>query len=102
MDETATGSANFFLVRPVPAALRRRSLPLQYDRRVHTPRPPSIDQGVIALVWAVGLGAFIYFGLVAVGASGATAVVIAMVSFAAIWLLVRLRGEDRPPRRRRP
>jgi hypothetical protein len=69
---------------------------------MHPPRPPSIDQGVIALVWAIGLGFFIYFGLVAVGTSGATAVVISMVSFAGIWLFVRLRGEDRPsPRRRR-
>jgi hypothetical protein len=65
------------------------------------PRPPSVDQGVIALLWAVGLGAYIYFGLLAVGESGAIAVVIAMVSFAAIWLLVRLRGEDVPRRRRR-
>jgi hypothetical protein len=65
------------------------------------PRPPSIDQGVIALLWAVGLGAYIYFGLLAVGESGAIAVVIAMVSFAGIWLLVRLRGEDVPRRRRR-
>jgi hypothetical protein len=69
------------------------------------PRPPSIDQGVIALIWAVGLGTYIYFGLVAVGASGATAIVLALVSFAGIWLLVRLRGEDTPlrrPGRRRP
>ena len=65
------------------------------------PRPPSIDQGVIAPLWAVGLGAYIYFGLLAVGASGATAIVIALVSFAAIWLLVRLRGEETPARRRR-
>jgi hypothetical protein len=64
------------------------------------PRPPSIDQGVIALIWAVGLGAFIYFGLIAVGESGAVAVVISMVSFAAIWLLVRLRGEEQPSRPR--
>ena len=62
-------------------------------------RPPSIDQGVIALVWAVVLGTYIYFGLVAVGASGATAIVIALVSFAAIWLVVRLRGEEKPLRR---
>jgi uncharacterized membrane protein YgaE (UPF0421/DUF939 family) len=67
---------------------------------MHPPRPPSVDQGVIALIWAVALGAYIYFGLVAVGASGATAVVIACVSFAAIWLLVRLRGEETPLRRR--
>jgi hypothetical protein len=64
------------------------------------PRPPSIDQGVIALLWAVGLSIYIYFGLVAVGASAATAIVIALVSFAGIWLLVRLRGEEAPARRR--
>jgi high-affinity Fe2+/Pb2+ permease len=65
------------------------------------PRPPSIDQGVIALLWAVGLAVFIYFGLIAVGASAATAIVLALVSFAAIWLFVRLRGEEAPARRRR-
>jgi hypothetical protein len=64
------------------------------------PRPPSIDQGVIALIWAVGLAVYIYFGLIAVGASGATAIVLALVSLAGIWLLVRLRGEDTPVRRR--
>ena len=66
-------------------------------------RPPSIDQGVIALLWAVGLGAYIYFGLLAVGATGATAIVLTLVCAAGIWLFVRLRGEDQPARpRRRP
>jgi len=68
----------------------------------HPPRPPSIDQGVIATIWAVGLAIYIYFGLLAVGASGATAIVIALVSFAGIWLLVRLRGEEPVRRPRRP
>ena len=68
---------------------------------IHPPRPPSIDQGVVAFIWAVALSVFIYFGLVAIGASGATSIVLALVSFAAIWLLVRLRGEDVPTRRRR-
>ncbi len=66
---------------------------------MHPPRPPSIDQGVIALIWAIGLSIFIYFGLIAIGTSGATAIVISLVSFAGIWLLVRLRGEDKPARR---
>ena len=57
-------------------------------------RPPSIDPGVIALIWAVVLGAFVYFGLLAVGTSGAFAIVIAMVSFAGIWLFVRTRGNS--------
>jgi hypothetical protein len=63
-------------------------------------RPPSIDQGVIALVWAVALAVYVYFGLVAIGTNGATAIVLALVSFAGIWLFVRLRGEETPPRRR--
>ena len=66
---------------------------------IHPPRPPSIDQGVVAFIWATALAVFIYFGLIAVGASSATSIVLALVSFAAIWLLVRLRGEDVPPRR---
>ena len=63
-------------------------------------RPPSIDHGVIALIWACALGAYIYFGLVAVGASGATAIVVTLLSATGIWFLVRLRGEDVPSRRR--
>jgi hypothetical protein len=69
---------------------------------MHPPRPPSIDQGVIAVIWAVGLGLYIYFGLLAVGESGATAIAIALVAFAGIWLLVRLRGEEPVRRPRRP
>ena len=66
---------------------------------LHPPRPPSIDQGIVAFIWAAGLAIFIYFGLIAIGASGGTSIVLALVAFAAIWLLVRLRGEDVPPRR---
>jgi len=64
-------------------------------------RPPSIDQGVIALLWAAVFGAFIYFGLLAVGASGATAIVVTLLSAFLIWLLIRVRGEDRPSRQAR-
>ena len=57
-------------------------------------RAPSIDPGVMAFVWAVLLAAYVYFGLIAVGASSAFAVVFALLAFAGIWLFVRLRGED--------
>ena len=103
VDETATGSANFFgplRLLPAPAA-PSRSARLRSPAMQFPPRAPSIDQGVIALIWAVALGAYIYYGLLAIGASGATAIVIALVSFAGIWLFVRLRGEDVPARRRR-
>jgi len=53
---------------------------------------PSVDPGVIAFLWAIGLGAYIYFGLLAVGMTGAFAIVITLLSVAGIWLLVRTRG----------
>ena len=56
-------------------------------------RAPSIDPGVMAFIWALLLAAYVYCGLLAVGASAAFAIVIALLSFAAIWLFVRLRGE---------
>jgi hypothetical protein len=63
---------------------------------MHLPNPPSIDPGVMAFVWALLLALYVYFGLLAVGSSHAFSIVIALLSFAAIWLFVRLRGEDRP------
>ena len=66
------------------------------SRPVHLPNPPSIDPGVMAFVWALPLALYVYFGLVAIGTTGAFAIVIALLSFAGIWLFVRLRGEDRP------
>jgi hypothetical protein len=85
VDETATGSANLFFAVPFSCASR--------ICLVHF-RPPSIDKGVTAFIWGLGLGLYIYFGLIAIGSSGAFAIVIAMVAAAGIWLFVRLRGED--------
>jgi hypothetical protein len=50
----------------------------------------------MAFVWALLLAVYVYFGLLAIGASAAFSIVIALLAFAGIWLFVRLRGEDRP------
>jgi hypothetical protein len=63
------------------------------------PRPPSIDHGVVSFLWAVGLGAYIYFGLLAVGVSSGTSVIFAALAAFGIFLFVRVFGEERPPRR---
>lgn len=55
-------------------------------------RPPSIDPGVTAFLWAIGLGAYVYFGMLAVGMTGAFAIVITLLSVVGIWLVVRTRG----------
>jgi hypothetical protein len=66
-------------------------------------RPPSIAPGVSAFLWAVGFGLFIYLGLVGVGVSQALAVILAGLSFGAIFLFVRIFGEEelRQPTRSR-
>ena len=64
-------------------------------------RPPSIDHGVVSFLWAFGLGLFIWLGLLAIGVTGATAFIFAALSAGAIFLYVRLYGEERPVRQRR-
>jgi hypothetical protein len=59
-------------------------------------RMPSIDQGVQAFAWAFFFFLLLWFGMLALGISGATALIMAALAAGAIFLLVRLRGEDRP------
>ena len=57
-------------------------------------RPPSIDQGVQAGAWAIGLGLFLFFGMLAVDVESATALIISIVAAGAIFFFVRLYGEN--------
>jgi len=66
-----------------------------YYRAVHF-HAPSIDKGVVASLWAIGLGAYLYIFLLATGSTSAFAFVISAISAAGIWLFVRTCGEDAP------
>ena len=59
-------------------------------------RMPSIDQGVQAFAWAVFFFLVLWFGMLALGISNATAFILSLLAGAVIFLFVRLRGEDRP------
>jgi hypothetical protein len=59
-------------------------------------RLPSIDREVTSLIWAVLLGAYIYFGSLAVGVGGGVAFVLAALAAFFIFLFVRTRGGDEP------
>jgi len=59
-------------------------------------RPPSIDKGVSAFLWAFGLALYLWLGMLAVGVSKATSFILAVVLGGAIFLYVRLYGEQRP------
>ena len=55
-------------------------------------RMPSIDQGVQAFLWAVFFFLLLWVGMLALDVSGATALILSLVSSGAIFLFVRLRG----------
>ena len=57
---------------------------------------PSIDQGVQAFAWAVFFFLLLWLGMLAVGVSNATALILSLLASGVIFLFVRLRGEDRP------
>jgi hypothetical protein len=53
-------------------------------------RPPSIDHGIISFIWALVLGVLLW------------AFIVAALAGCAIFLYVRLYGEEEPRRRRTP
>jgi len=62
-------------------------------------RAPSIDHGVQSFIWAVVFFLFLWFGMLSVGVSGATAFVLALVLGVLIFLFIRINGEDELARR---
>ena len=54
---------------------------------------PSIDQGVQAFVWALFFFLLLWLGMLALGVSGATALILSLLAGGAIFLFVRLRGD---------
>jgi hypothetical protein len=59
-------------------------------------RPPSIDKGITACLWALGLALFVWVGLLAIGISQGAALIVGLLAFGAIFLLVRIYGEGTP------
>jgi CBS-domain-containing membrane protein len=57
-------------------------------------RPPALDHGLVSALWAIGLGLFILLGSIAVGLDKGTAFIVAPLAAAAIYLFVRIYGEE--------
>ena len=63
-------------------------------------RPPSVDKGVSAFLWSFGFFLYMWLGMMSVGVGLGTAFVLAAVTAGAIFLFIRIFGEDRPSRAR--
>ena len=57
-------------------------------------RPPAFSPGFTSLLWGVGLGIFIWAGLLAIGISSGTAFLFGLVAAVLIFFYVRLFGAD--------
>ena len=90
VDESATGSANFFGPGSVTGSagvrLGRDGVPLPG----HPPSAPASTR----LLWGVILGAYVWIGLLAIGTGGGSAFLFGLVSAVLIFFFVRLCGED--------
>ena len=60
-------------------------------------RLPAIEPGVKAFVWALLLSLYMWGFLLAVGVDKGTSTVLAVISFGAIFLSVRVFGESEEP-----
>jgi hypothetical protein len=61
-------------------------------------RPPSIDKGVSAFLWAFGFFLYMWLGMMSVGVGKGTAFILSAVAGSAIFLYIRVYGEDRTRR----
>ena len=95
MDESATGSVNFFcdpvLDRVAVFSSQVRSRPMHL-------RPPAFDHGVISFAWALFFGLFVWIGGAAVGYGSAVCFIVGAVVGFLVFLFVRVYGEDEPRR----
>jgi hypothetical protein len=65
-------------------------------------RAPSISRGVVAFIWALVFGLYVWLGGLAVGVSGGTAFIFGAVVGFLVFVLVMAFGADAPvsqPRR---
>jgi hypothetical protein len=61
-------------------------------------RPPSIDKGVSAFLWAFGFFLYLCLGMISIGIGKGTAFILSAVAGGAIFLFIRIYGESRPTR----
>jgi hypothetical protein len=61
-------------------------------------RAPSVAHGVVSFLWALLFFLILWPGSIAVGVDKGVAFILSLVAAGAIFLFVRIQGEDRPRR----
>ncbi len=102
VDESETGSANFFCSHSGVLLLRfrpprrtstegaRRASGLELPA-MHL-RPPAFSHGFTSFLWGAGLGLFVWIGLLGIGVSAGIAFIVGFLAALAIFFYVLLSG----------
>lgn len=61
-------------------------------------RAPSVAHGVVSFLWALLFFLILFFGMLSIGTSRGLSFVLSLVAALAIFLFVRIQGEERPRR----
>ena len=61
-------------------------------------RAPSIAHGIVSFAWAAFFFVFLWLGMISIGVGKGLALILALVAGCAIFLFVRIYGEERPRR----
>ena len=57
-------------------------------------RPPAFSHGFISFLWGLGLGAFVWIGLLSIDVGGGTAFLFGLIAGTLIFFFVRLYGSE--------
>ena len=57
-------------------------------------RPPAFSHGFTSFLWGLGLGLFVWIGLLSIGVSRGTAFLFGVIAAGLIFFFVRLYGSD--------
>lgn len=68
---------------------------------MHAPRAPATSPGTQALLWAVGLGLYVFLFMLALSISMATSIVTSIVCAIIVFFAVRIYGAGALARGRR-
>ena len=63
---------------------------------MHPPRLPAFSQGTVALLWAIGLGLYVFLLMLAISVGTGVSLIVSIVCGIVIFFAVLLFGQDRP------
>ena len=59
-------------------------------------RLPAFSQGAVALLWAIGLGLYVFLLMLGISVSTGVSLIVSLISGIIMFFVILLFGQDRP------